>query len=193
MSRSTRLIIIIAVIVIGGGFAFYVGIRYQGETVNENSNTEATTAVDSTNVVYSNDQYDYQVTFPEGWTKQDDQGEYVSWMGPVAQGQEVVTELLQGMKIEIWTTDMIGVSLQDAVDAELDIYSSEDILERTDMTVDGQSAVKVKTFILGYTISTYILYNDTLYKFIGYVGDYSENAKYVAQYSSLLADFKFIQ
>jgi len=188
-----RLIIIFAVIIIGGGFAFYLGIKYQGENTNQNTNTEATTYVDSTDVVYTNDQYNYRVTFPEGWAKQDDQGEYVSWLGPVAQEQEVVSELLQGMKIEIWTTDMVGVTLQDAVDAELEVYSEDEILNRSNITVDGKDAIKVKTNLLGYTIATYILDNDVLYKFIGYVGDEQENAKYVAQYSSLLSNFEFIE
>jgi len=193
MTRNVRLIIIFAVIIIGGGFAFYLGIKYQGENTNQNTNTEATTYVDSTDVVYTNDQYNYRVTFPEGWAKQDDQGEYVSWLGPVAQEQEVVSELLQGMKIEIWTTDMVGVTLQDAVDAELEVYSEDEILNRSNITVDGKDAIKVKTNLLGYTIATYILDNDVLYKFIGYVGDEQENAKYVAQYSSLLSNFEFIE
>ncbi|MDP2685519.1 MAG: hypothetical protein Q8P20_10915 [bacterium] len=189
MTRNVRLVIIIAVIVIAGGFAFYAGIKYQGETVNENTNTDLVES--DAGVVYLNDDYNYQVTFPEGWAKQDDQGEYVSWLGPVAREQEEVTELLQGMKLEIWTTDMVGVTLQDAVDAELDVYSEDEILNRSNITVDDIDAIKVKTNLLGYTIATYILKDDILYKFIGYVGDETENAKYVAQYSSLLSEFKF--
>lgn len=193
MNRNTRLIIIIAVIIIAGGFMMYAGVKYQGNQNSNNENSELNNSTDSASIVYTNDQYNYQVAFPEGWAKQDDQGDYVSWMGPVALEQEEDSELIQGMKIEIWTTDMLGVSLADAVDAELDIYSADEILERKDISVDGQEAVKVKTNMMGYTIATYIIVDDILYKFIGYVGDEQENAKYVAQYSSILNTFEFTQ
>jgi len=182
--------ILITVIIIIGGYLFYANSNNQGS--NDNTNGASTNTTVSAGTTYAIEEYNYQITFPDDWELVDNQGDYVSWMGPVAQEQEEITELLQGMKMEIWTTDMVGVSLADAVAAELEIYTDEEILDQTEMTVDGEEAIKVKTNVLGYTIATYILKDDILYKVIGYVGDYEENAKYVAQYSSILNTFEFI-
>lgn len=185
-----KISILLTVVVFIGGYMIYANSNNQNDNNDDSGKVSVNSAV-SSGTTFTIDEYNYTVIFPEGWEIVDNLGDYVSWMGPVAQEQEEVTELLQGMKIEIWTTDMIGVTLEEAVEAELAIYSPDEILDRTDMTVDGQDAVKVKTFVMGYTIATYILKDDVLYKFIGYVGDDTENAKYVAQYSSILNTFEF--
>ncbi len=192
MKGNLKTIIILAVVVIIGGYIFYTTINSQSNNSNSNeANVINTSNDDQYDNLYASVLYNYQVEFPVGWEMQDSLDDYVSWIGPVAQEQIDDSEVKQAMKIEIWVTDMTGVSLQDAVDADMAIYSPDEILDRTDMTVDGQDAIQVKINVLGYTINTYILKDEVLYKFVGYVGDYSENTNYVVEYSSILNTLEF--
>jgi hypothetical protein len=189
---SAKTIILIAVVIIGGGIMFYLGIQYQ-DTENSNSdNSAAVNALEENPVEYTNEEANFKLKLPKGWSVEEDSADYVSFMDPVSQQQEIVTELLQGMKMEVWISSISGVTLEQAVSAELDNYADDEIIEKKDISVDGQEAVKVKMYVLGYSITSYIIYNDNFYKVVGYVGNEQEDSKYVALYSKILSDFEFL-
>jgi len=189
---SIKTVILIAMIIIGGGIMFYFGIQYQGSVNSNNENSAGNSNQASNDVVYTNDTYNYQITLPAGWSTEEGSPDYVSFMDPDAQAQEIVSELMQGMKMEIWATEVSGVTLEDAVNAEMENYADDEIIETSDVSVDGQEAVKVKMYVLGYSITSYVIENDVFYKIVGYVGNEQEDSKYVALYSKILSDFKFL-
>jgi len=189
---SAKTIILIAVVIIGGGIMFYLGIQYQ-DTENSNSdNSAAVNALEENPVEYTNEEANFKLKLPKGWSVEEDSADYVSFMDPISQQQEIVTELLQGMKMEVWISSISGVTLEEAVSAELDNYADDEIIEKKDISIDGQEAVKVKKYVLGYSITSYIIYNNNFYKVVGYVGNEQEDSKYVALYSKILSDFEFL-
>lgn len=171
---------------------FYLGLQYQSSENSNNANSAAVNALEENFVEYTNEQANFKIKLPEGWSVGEDGADYVSFMDPVAQQQEIVTELLQGMKMEVWISSVTGVTLEEAVSAELDNYADDEIIEKKDIFIDGQKAAKVKMYVLGYSITTYFIYNDNFYKIVGYVGNEREDAKYVALYSKILSDFEFL-
>ena len=189
---ASKTIILIAVILIGGGVMFYLGIQYQTAENSNDDNGTAINTLEENSVEYTNEQANFKLKLPEGWSVEEDGADYTSFMDPISQQQEIVTELLQGMKMEVWISPISGVTLEEAVNAELDNYADDEVIERKNVSIDGQDAVKVKMYVLGYSITTYIIYNDNFYKVVGYVGNEQEDSKYVALYSKILSDFEFL-
>jgi len=147
---SAKTIILIAVVIIGGGVMFYLGIQYQGTENSNSDNSAAVNALEENFVEYINEEANFKLKLPEGWSVEEDGADYASFMDPISQQQDIVTELLQGMKMEVWISSISGVTLDEAVSAELDNYADDEIIEKKDISIDGQEAVKVKKYVLGY-------------------------------------------
>jgi len=193
---KSKTIILIAVIVIGGGFMFYMGMNYQTNDNTNNSNTAVSPSDDDADTnsmnLYVNPDYGYRLELPEDWTIEEDSAEYVAFFDPVAQQQEIVSELMMGMKMEVYITELDGMTFEEQIENNLAAYSSEELLERKDVVVDGKDAVKIKTYTLGYTVMTYVDNDDVVIGIAGNVGNEQEDSKYVALYSQILSSFEFL-
>jgi len=116
-----------------------------------------------------------------------------AFFDPLAAQQELVSELLQGMKMEIYSyTVEEGVTLQEIVDQNLSGMLIEEVPEQKEIVVDGEPAIKIKMDVLGYSVTTYVLKGDYYYTIAGYIGDQSDKEKYEAKYSSIVSTFEFL-
>ena len=210
-AKKTILYIIIIVLLVVIGVLFIVILTSEnnnGNVVISNhgaasldnmeisSDEDYKTEIDSANkkLIFINYLYSYKISFPDDWTVDEIyQPDYVAFYDSVAKEQEIVTELLQGMKIDVFVLSAeSGMTLEDKVDEEV-MDMDESMIERKDTFVDTQPAIKVKMDVLGYSVATYVLYSDYFYIIAGYIGAESEIEKYTALYSSILSDFTFLE
>lgn len=204
--KSTILLIVIVVV---GGLMFYIAFTYQGnqgndaENINSNNNSNTATQAsesfsmsdtsDGANFVYTNWDNDYKITFPQGWELSDDSdGVRAAFFDSVALEQVEVTELLMGMKMEIYAEAIQEDITLESTYQELTEITEEGILEKTDVFVNSLPAFKVKMDVLGFSIATYVIKGNRMYTIAGYVGSSDDVAKYTAQYSSILDSMIFL-
>ena len=194
----------IAVLIIGG-----LLWNYFSPDDADNSNTLANTRAVSSSEGYelfdaedgelrfTNNEYGYQLTFPKGWDaffSEDapDDLSFVWFEDSVAQEQTGASELLQGMKIDIFSDQAIYSSLDEWYMAETEWLTHDEKLEEKDTSVDGEPAKKIKVEVLGYTLSTFVLQGGKQFTIAGYVGDTEDKEKYSAEYSKILSTFEFL-
>ncbi|MBU0598515.1 hypothetical protein KKF61_06045, partial [Patescibacteria group bacterium] len=150
--------------------------------------------IDKEQIVFTNEIFAYRAILPDDWSiDKIDDSMRVAFFDPVAKSQEFASELLQGMKIEIYAEAGIeDAILPDVVAEQMSQYSADEIISQENVVVSGEDAIKVITDIMGYSIVTYVLHNDILYTIVGYVGDTNDKEKYGAKYSEIVAKFEFL-
>lgn len=171
---------------------YFVSLHNQSETVNTNQNiNEQTSGVEE--LVYTSNDNTYQITFPEGWEVDDSGGgTLAAFYDPIAQLQFEATELYMGMKMEIYVDhtnpgDTVESYINDLVEA-----TGEDLLEQTNVIVDGEPAIKLKMDVLGYSIATYVVKDDHIFIIAGYIGNGDDISKYTAKYSGIVDSMEFL-
>lgn len=149
---------------------------------------------DSGETIYTDYDNGFRILLPEGWSVGglEDSG-FVWFLDPEAQEQEGEdTELGQGMKIDVSVSQAEHPTLEDWVTEETSWYEQDELLEQKEIVVDGQTAMKIKVDVMGYTIATFVRYNDLEYTISAYVGDSEDRAKYSAEFSKILSGFEFV-
>jgi len=198
--------IFIAVLIIGGLLWNY----FWPEDDTANSNTAVNSSVitggegyelydtEDGDLRFINNEYGYQLTLPEGWDaffSEDapDDLSFVWFEDSIAQAQTGESELLQGMKIDIFADLAVYSSLDEWYAAETEWLEPNEKLEEIDTTVGGEQAKKIKVDVLGYTLSTFVLHGDKQFIIAGYVGDTENKEEYSAIYSKILSTFEFLE
>jgi len=145
-------------------------------------------------VTFTNYAYNYKITIPDDWSVDDVTSlDTIAFFDELAQQQEIVTELLQGMKLEIISDSYAqDNTLEQAIDATIESMD-DSVLSRDDTYVDNRAAIKIKTDIMGYSVTTYVRNKGVLYYISGYIGELEDKEKYEAKYSSILSTFRFIE
>lgn len=192
------------IIVIGAALWWTYGSgRDLFDTSNVNQEDEAVAIIgtgydiegtDSGEIIYTDYDNGFRLLLPEGWSVggPDDSG-FVWFMDTEAQAQEGEdTELGQGMKIDVFVFRAEYSTLEDWVAEETSWYEQDELLEQKEIVVGGQTATKIKVDVLGYTIATFVWYNDLEYTIAAYVGDSEDKGKYSAEFSKILSGFEFI-
>ena len=163
------------------------------EVVEEEKDYKIEKDLTNQKLIFTNSLYQYKIRLPDDWSIDDiDIPSYVAFYDPEAAEQEIVSELLQGMKMEVYVLDMpAGMTLEEKVNADITDFE-EAVIDSKDVLVDNQPAIKVKMDVLGYSVTTYVEKDGNLYEIAAYIGSDSEINKYTALYSSILSDFEFL-
>lgn len=210
--KRTQNIVIFALVIIAVIAIYELALRdilmgVPEDTDNTNTAVNASMATDpfvvtegaDGELIFTNNTYDYQITLPEDWVvdpfwSSTDTGalERTAFFNDRAMEQPEATELMQGMKIEVYTQSLEpGTTLEDIAAAEVE-FAGEFVLEQKDTIVDSEPGKKIKTEMLGYIIATYVVVDDLWYNIVGYVGNSEDKEKYSALYSRILSNFEFI-
>ena len=198
--------IFISVLIIGGAIWYAVSPDDDTDNSNTTVNTQAVTNSKGYELYdtadgelrFTNNEYHYQLTFPEGWeafTPEETPADlnFVWFEDSVAQEQTVVSELLQGMKIEISVQQLEQyISLEGYFETNTSWLEDDMILEQKEVVIDGVPGIKLKTDVMGYSITTFFVNDPHQYWIAGYVGDSEDIEKYSAEYSKILSTFEFL-
>jgi len=213
LKKSTAIIIlaIIILVVIAGVIFLVVEDKESNNSFKDNVNRS--TVINATNInfnkdtggfsikndfitgdiILNNSEYNYQVRFPSNWNLDEisSRSDSIALFDDVALAQEVETELIKGMKIEIFLLINNYDSLEKFVDSQTENYG-EYLVSRKEVEIDGQPAVEIITFLLGYNITTFVVSGDNLITVIGYIGDYNKREKYTNIYNNIINSFQFL-
>jgi len=209
--KVTTIILVIVIIILGGGLIYVLTegsntnssnsvSNTNTQAVNKNSNAETSGSsysieykTDISQILFTNERYNYNVLIPDDWTIDEiDLLSRVAFFDPVANSQELVSELLMGMKIEIYVDDTEKVfNLDSIVDEQMSYYFADEIISEEEVVVNNEEAYKAIVDSMGYTITTWVVWADKLYTIVGYIGDTEDKEKYGAKYSEIVAKFEF--
>jgi hypothetical protein len=143
---------------------------------------------------YTNNLYDYRISFSNDWKMDENSNvDNAVFYDSVAQQQEMESELIQGMKIEILTSEVDREkSLEQIVEEKIIGLSEESLISNIQISVNNLSAREVQIDALGFSITTFIKEDSHLFSIVGYIGDVNEKEEYVGMYREILKTFELV-
>lgn len=143
---------------------------------------------------FTNDLYDYKISFSKGWVVyENSNAENAMFYDSLAMQQDVDSELIQGMKIEILTSEVDDeISLDQIVEDKIKDIADDSLISNNVVSINNLSAREIQIDALGFSITTFIKEGSHLYAIVGYIGDNNERENYIEVYREILKTFELI-